>query len=277
MKEIGIFYLLRKKNDRSYFFKFIDSYKEFEAGQDHDLLIILKGFKKNDDIKWIADSLRDIDFNVIFYPDKGFDISAYFYASRKVKYEHVMFINSFSSITSKNWLNKIFKYIDNEVIAVGCSGSFESISSSFYYNKIYANKNILKKAINVFFYPFVLLFFQKFPSSHIRTNAFLINRKFFLGYNFKIPHKLKIQAWFFENGRTSLSKFITRKGKNYGLVNKDGNFYSELKFNESKTFADLNENNALITDNQISNFSKLNTEQKKIKSLLNWDLNKLYN
>lgn len=277
MNKIAVFYLLRKKNDRACFFEFIESYKIFHAGQDHDFFIILKGFTENENIHWVHDHLKGINFKVFYCSDVGFDIYAYFYSSKKIRHEYVMFINSFSIISSKNWLAKIFKHINQDVIAVGCSGSWESVSSSFFYNKIYINRNILLKSLNLIIYPIILIFFPKFPSGHLRTNAFLINRKFFLDYKFNKPFKLKIQSWFFENGRKSLSRFIKSKGKSFGLVDKNGIYYNELKFNKSKTFADLDNDNSLIKDNQINSFKKLNTKQKKIKSLLNWDLNKLYN
>lgn len=277
MKDIAVFYLLRKKNKKTCFFEFIESYTANQAGLKHDLFIILKGFNINDDISWVASKLKGIDYKTINCPDRGFDIYAYFYSAKRINHEYVMFLNSFSIICSQDWLNKIFQCINEKVIAVGCSGSWESVSSSFYYNHIYTNSDTFKKALNLLLYPFIAMLFPRFPSSHLRTNAFLIKRELFLKYNHHIPYLFKLQAWLFENGRNSLSAFIRKQKKSFGVVDNNGLFFNEEGLFSSKTFANPNGQNAIIVDNQIKNFIQLNSQQKEIKSNLNWNISRLYN
>lgn len=276
MKKIAVLYLCRKDNNKDSFFNFLNSYKSFESGIEHDFYIILKGYKESDDISWIKSELKNIDYSFIYCIDKGFDIYAYFYSSKKVKNKYVMFINSFSQINCDDWLFNLFTRLSESTICVGCSGSWESLSSTFYYKRIYHCTNYLKKIFNAFIYLFLRIIFPKFPNIHLRTNSFIINRKFFIEYNLKRAFKFKVQAWHFESGRRSLTNFIKSKNKNFGIVDKNANFYDENNLNKSNVYAKLNESTALIIDNQILSFGSLNLEQKKIKSYLCWDFNKLY-
>ena len=152
MKKIAVFYLFRKSNNKDSFFNFLNSYKSFESGIEHDFYIILKGYKENDDISWIESELKNIEYSFIYCIDKGFDIYAYFYSSKKVKNKYVMFINSFSQINSDDWLFILFSRLSK-------NKKDQSISVSF-------AKNIILLIISAF----ILIIVPAKPINYILNN-----------------------------------------------------------------------------------------------------------
>ncbi|MBR0823518.1 hypothetical protein JQ627_36945 [Bradyrhizobium liaoningense] len=63
--------------------------------------------------------------------DDGFDINAYAKAAAQLPHRHVVFLNTFSEITSDNWLRKLHSaFADPAVGIAGATGSYESPLSS---------------------------------------------------------------------------------------------------------------------------------------------------
>ena len=83
MHNIIVAHLVRKKNGVDVFRCFIESYLKHEAGINHDLLIIYKGFSDEADILTYEMLLQGIAHLCIRVTDFGFDIQAYKYAALK--------------------------------------------------------------------------------------------------------------------------------------------------------------------------------------------------
>jgi hypothetical protein len=127
MADLCVAHLVRKQNGPEPLRRFLESYREHDAGVEHDLLLILKGFDSVKELKSVIDDLYDNKLLYIRLNDKGFDIGPYIDAVKAFNYKHFCFINSFSTILCDNWLNYMYRYILEEKVGlVGATGSWGS-------------------------------------------------------------------------------------------------------------------------------------------------------
>ena len=92
--------------------KFIDNYKKFNSGYDHDFVICFKQFQNNDLIKeWE----KKIDIDYIKFDDSGqkndFDIGSYYRIADKYINRCILFLNTHTRPNVDNWLKIFSNYI----------------------------------------------------------------------------------------------------------------------------------------------------------------------
>lgn len=180
MNKIGVIYLLRKGNDLSLLCNFLNSYIKYNAGIEHDLIIIFKGYKKIDSKNDIESLLSKIKYQSIYIDDIGFDLDAYFNTAKKMPYDYFLFFNSYSIIQSEKWLLKFYTLclLDNVGI-VGASGSFESPLRNWRDQYFSKKRFFFKPQINTLklikHLIYLYIHYCNFPNPHIRTNAFMIS------------------------------------------------------------------------------------------------------
>ena len=100
MANVCVAHLVRAINGIEPFKKFIESYKSNQSGLEHELLIIYKGFNKNDDLFQYEQILADIPNKTFFVQDIGLDISTYLKVLKSFGHEYFCFLNSFILIAS---------------------------------------------------------------------------------------------------------------------------------------------------------------------------------
>jgi len=128
---VGLFYLNRKAEGEEPVRRFFESYKKFPAGISHQLIIIYKGYKA-EELESASKIFESVEHKKIILEDNMTDIDSYIKAAHQcAQFEYLCFLNTFSIITTKNWLNFLTNAVDkNDVGIAGATGSFESLLNS---------------------------------------------------------------------------------------------------------------------------------------------------
>jgi hypothetical protein len=255
MADVCVVHLVRAQNGIEPFRRFIASYTQYRAGIEHDLLVIFKGFVRDEDTWEYRQLMSCIQYKTLFVRDFGYDIRAYFAAVKKYNYDYYVFLNSFSRIMDNEWLEKMHTHIIHPNVGlVGASGSYESQYSNYvsgqqadmhtpWYSDMATRLKQWKKRIRR------KTAFDPFPNYHIRTNGFMVSRDVMRRIRSRFIFN-KRDAYIFESGKNSLSKQIMKMNLTLLVVGKDGRKYEKDEWCESQTFRQGVQSNLLIADNQ---------------------------
>ncbi len=274
--------------------RFIESYKKYQAGIEHDLIIISKGWERSTDYKKLVILAKSIRANILVLPDTGFDWGSYMIVVPTLVTDYVCFLNTNSYIISDNWLKILYSAIKNTNIGIaGATASWEIGPTRDLKNilillknssKIRNEKNRIVRIIKIIWilinnfnlsHFFNAIFFPlQFPNYHIRSNAFITHLNLFKEYikNKKMP-KIKLDAYYLESGYCSLTRFIMKQGLNAVVVSKNGDIYFENEWNKSKTFRTSKQENAIIFDNHQKNYQISNKKYKLFLERITWGTN----
>ena len=263
MTKICLVHLVRKKNGITPFRSFLKSYNDNPAGVPHDLLIIFKGFEKNETSEY-DDLLFEIPHDTCFVPDIGFDITPYFYTVRNFDYPYYVFLNSFSTILCEDWLLKMYEYArKDDVGIVGATASWESLS---------------REATSLGFFKDMIVYAQQFstrrnhppyPNHHLRSNAFMASRKILQGLRV-FPILTKADACRFESGRDNLTLQVFAMNKRVLVIGRDGRGYEKEDWPSSDTFRQNNQFNLLVADNQTGAYLAADNALRRKLSIAAW-------
>jgi len=129
---VGVVYLAREAEGLEPVRRFVDSYVVHDAGEAHDLIIVLKGYDKpGADLEGLRCVLNRVQYRFLHIDDSGVDITAYQYAASKLEYETMCFLNTHTKIADVGWLKKLSTNIRHKNVGlVGATGSYESVQSS---------------------------------------------------------------------------------------------------------------------------------------------------
>src|SRR6266542_2902918 len=102
MSLLAVVHLARRHNGIEPVRTFVDSYVRHDAGIEHELRVICKGFDGTVEVRSEFDRAgRSYDVEKI--SDDGFDIGAYVSSATRVSTEFVCFLNSHSEIRAPAW------------------------------------------------------------------------------------------------------------------------------------------------------------------------------
>jgi hypothetical protein len=253
---------------------FISSYKKNYSGVSHKLVILFNGVKNTYELDIFNKILKEssLDYKTIISPKK-YDIDSYFFISKMINTEFVCFLNTYSIITTPNWLKHLYyAFEDTKVGVVGATGGYGDYQHDQEYINIIKNLSSLnlikiKKLIYYRFnyYPRIL--------PHIRTNAFMLKTKTFVNLKylnvrpriidliFKLSNT-KLKSLCFEHGNNSMTSQILKMGLLPVIVGRDGTVYEVDQWILSKTFWLSNQENLLIKDNQTMKYALADYETK---------------
>ncbi len=254
---IEVFYIAYLKKDSHWglpaFNKFLASYEKYEAGIEHKLTILLRGFENNlEDYNKIKEICSSKNINTLDTKDVGLDFGAYLDGAKQSDADYICCLNTSCEIMCEDWLKKLYSPIEQDekyqmVGACGCVGSCLSSvqdwrSATSKVEKIY----IFLKKINLFRYFFKYLFMHymcNFNNYFIRTSSFLISKKAFEYYfkTYNLPQS-KVEAYQIEGGENSISKFVLSKNFDFCVVDKYGTKFNKYNFEKSNTFMTLKKN-----------------------------------
>jgi len=246
MNQTAVVYLIRAAEGIEPVKRFVESYQEHDAGYDHDLILIYKGFKESE-IPFELSSLFDhIPTTSHYVDDIGYDLTAYFSVHSTFEHEYFFFLNTFSKVLKTNWLRLVMNSLLTPGIGlVGCTGSYESME---------------------------LVEFNPFPNYHIRSNAFAISKKT-LG-QIKFPEiKEKAEAYLFESGKQSLTSQVLSMSLEVLLVGCNGKSYLREDWWMSETFRQNEQANLIISDNQTELYIQADPTRRRYLSELAWGIN----
>jgi len=238
--DIAVAYIARGA-DKDFFVsfgRFIESYKINNAGLEHTLYVIYKGFLNVEHLEKAKELIKGIYHVPLYFNDYTFDIGAYIEFARTVESDFICALNTNTEILSNDWLWKLSQNLAlPNVGLVGATASYEGPKNS--------------DGI-----------FPAFPNPHIRSTGFMMNRELF--YSIAKSHHIidKFDAYKFESGLESLTSKVLSLGMRVLLVGANGRGYSMKFWPISKTFRMGLQENLLIADNQTRNYMKLPWSQK---------------
>lgn len=189
---------------------FLASYREYPAGLDHELVVLLKGRGKAP-----VEGLR--------VPNNCLDLGTYLWAARKIKAKRFLFLNTSSVILCDGWLRKLDRHLGGGVGIVGATGS-------------YGNSKDGSRA-------------RRPRHPHIRTNAFMLERELMLDLDWQEPIETKERAFAVEHGERSITTQVRGRGLEALVVGRDGRAFPVDHWEESNTFWASEQENLLIADN----------------------------
>lgn len=280
-KELNVVFLIWVPYGITYLESFIKSYLFFPSNVEHDLVILFNGCQNEGEIEEYHRLLKNTDISYSYLIMRsGQDIAAYRFAAENLSSKYLLFFNTYAEILSANWgvyyLNTIKA---GDVGLAGATGSWQSKSSWGFQRVrwIFTNENSIKKNIpyfvskriklgavslsvpprltllgalikslpDIFAYPF-------FPNAHLRTNSFIVERTFWLDFEFN-SIKNKKEAYRMESGNNSFTRQTIRKGKKVLIINRLGQTFEPPKWPDSGTSWIGDQENLLVSDN----FTKL--------------------
>jgi hypothetical protein len=222
--------------------RFLYSYRRFNMGEDHDLLIIFKGFRDSNHLAETRELLQPLHYQPLFTEDDSFDLGAYFAAAQQIPHERLCFLNSSSEIISDKWLSKLSaNFVVPRVGIVGATASFESLPG-----------------------------FPNFPNPHVRSNAFMIRRHLFLELMSRFELTTKWSAYSVESGPASMTQQIFERGLTALVVGLDGRGYTPGWWPHSQTFRQGAQSNLLVHDDVTRTFESLPFGEKMEISQRTW-------
>ena len=251
-----------------YLERFINSYKKFSSGYEHELLICFKQF----DVNKIKEWEKKITINYSKFDDSGqdndFDIGSYFRIAEKYPNRYILFLGTYTRPNTNNWL-KIFTqhYVKKSII--GATASYASLSSqflNFYYpqhTKLQQLRWGLKHLINV----------KLFPNPHIRTTGFFMKASDLLSLKFdRSKFVKKIETNYFEGGRNGLSNVALKNGFELLLVNSDNKVFKLKDWAKSQTFCIDDQEKLIFIDNRTEEYSNSSDKEKLKKTKFCWGI-----
>lgn len=231
--------------DFDVFEQFVESYKNFSAGMEHNLILLVKNSTPKHFYNKIVDVAQSINAKILELPDEGLDIGAFMLAAQKLQSENIFCIGSGVTVSCEDWLSKFHSAFkkDSKIKLAGAMGS---------YAKGHSNR---------------------FPNPHIRTCSFMTNRDLFLEYskNIKFP-QTKEDTWEIEHGKDSLVNFILNKGFHPVVVNKEGGVYYPNEWEKSQTYIAL-ESKAIMEDKWARRYALTDEYLRTKIEMENWGRN----
>jgi hypothetical protein len=224
---------------------FSASYRRRTAGAAHRLYVIYKGYSCAIDLSRARAAFEGLDAGEIYLRDDAFDIGAYRSAACRVDAKLICCLNSASVILCDDWLGKLSANLTADVGLVGCTGSYEAPQHPGMNN-------------------------PPFPNPHLRSNAFLIDRRRFLALVGHGRFTSKMDAYKFEHGRTSLTRLIGAEGLQVLVVGRDCRGYAQDRWVRSETYRQGMQENLIVGDNQTRDYRLAPVPEKRVLFALAW-------
>lgn len=219
--------------------RFLRSYQRYRPGADHSLYVIFKGFPDDRALDEGKTLFSSVPHTPVFLSDDRFDIGAYIEWANQIDEDIICVFNTASEILAEDWLRKLqVNLAMPNVGVVGATGSYESLKE-------------WHRA------------FPVFPNIHIRSTAFMIDRKLFCHITKGLVIANKLDAFYFESGPQSMTRQVLASGGEPLLVGRNGRGYSPKWWPMSDTFRQGTQCNLLVADNQTRNFAALPWWEKR--------------
>jgi hypothetical protein len=217
--------------------RFVRSYRDHEAGAEHELAVLFNGFRPGQDISRWKRALADLEYRELRLDRPAIDLAAYRQAVDLVAAEHYLFVNSHSKVLADGWLAHLERHLRTPGVGmVGAGGSLESAYTS------------APRPLRPFRRDF-----DPLPNPHIRTNGFALTRELLVSLDWPLPRR-KLQAWRLESGRHGISRQVRDRGLELLVVGRDGLAYPPECWRESATFRSGGQVNQMLGDNRTREY-----------------------
>jgi hypothetical protein len=299
MPDLALVHLVRKENGPAPFNAFLESYRAVEAGADHDLVLLLKGFATDREADEAAALAGGLEAQRLYVADDGFDVGAYFTAADRLDHARVCFVNSFTTARTPGWLGLLETALAfPDAGLAGATGSWAShwswlrfnLGLSTPYRAAFPSRTWAQKQVqrltpdprrvltpvwirHLIGTAQVLRFFVgrfgPFPAAHVRTNGFLIERELMCSLE-RTPIARKYDAFVVEAGHKSVTHQIELLGLRPLLAGADGLVYDVPDWAKSGVFWQRSQENVLLEDNQTRAYEDSDLDLRTYFSRFAW-------
>ncbi|HYG11554.1 MAG TPA: hypothetical protein VD835_16525 [Pyrinomonadaceae bacterium] len=266
MPEICVVHLVWGPLGAAQFAEFLASYREHDAGVEHDLLVLFKEIGDAEQMAAYEALLAGINYRSLSLGSEGFDILPYFVAARNFDYQYFCFLNSYSVILTEGWLRMLLTHLRRGAGVVGATASQES-----YYTNLSRSRprigvrNFRSSPGNYFAWRRELKeareHFDPFPNYHLRTNCFALARELMLKLVFR-GEVVKMDSLKFESGKEGLTRQVAALNLPVLVVGRDGAAYGKERWRESRTFRSGGQSNLLVADNRTRQYAEADAQTK---------------
>jgi hypothetical protein len=295
VRSICVAHLVHAANGIEPLERFLRSYTTHDAGAEHDLVLLLKGFDG------LPAARRHVELagpgtRTLLVGDGGYDLGAYWDAVAALEHETLVFVNSFSEVLAAGWLGALTGALaDRTVGLAGATGSWNSQRGYLAYQlglpsgyeagspgRATARRELLRvhgatdrgwaphKAGSALDFAVRLRDFRRtFPAPHLRTNAFAASREL-LARVPPPPVGSKRDAHRFESGRASLTERVRALGLRAVVVGRDGVSYDVADWPQSETFNQAAQENLLVADNRTRLYASSDARGRAVLAWLAW-------
>ena len=111
--------------------------------------------------------------------------------------------------------------------------------------------------------------YPAFPNPHIRTNAFMLERRRLLDLRWPEPTR-KSQAYELESGNEGITRQIEALGLRAVVVGRDGRAYDRDGWRDSRTFRAGEQGNLLVEDNQTRHYDEAQGRLRRKLDQMAW-------
>jgi hypothetical protein len=291
---IAVVHLVRHANGLEPFDAFLSSYRRLEAGVDHDLVLLFKGFQDAEAAQYLEHAQGNAAGSIAV-PDTGFDLRAYLAAARTLAHARVCFLNSYSEIVAPGWLGLLDRALDEPGVgAAGATGSWASfLSYSRWqlglddpYDRAFSDRGSVRRTMHDISgaqYPgdkrhwavsIVNLVrdapsMPAFPAVHLRTNAFLMRREEFCGLRWG-SLTTKRANYRMESGRHGLTDQLHARGRRTVVVDRHGAARDWPQWDEAAVFWQQRQQDLLVADNQTRTYTAGAPDWRRVLSGYAW-------
>jgi hypothetical protein len=296
-----VLHLVRAANGLEPFTAFLESYHAHPAGVAHELAIVFKGFRTPSDADAYLRIAGEKVSEAVFVDDEGFDLSAYFAATARLQRPRYCFLNSFTEIRADGWLALMNRALDDPTVGlVGATGSWASIRSYLRFHlglggayagifdgraqtRATMDRLVSRRGTVASPPPSWLagklataaemrnqaLWFDSFPSHHVRTNAFMLSDEVCTQMHVR-RLRTKVDAYRLESGRGSITRHVERLGLRPVIVTCDGVIHDVAAWAASGVFWQRDQGRLLVADNQTRDYTHGDAEIRLLLSRYAW-------
>jgi hypothetical protein len=278
---IAVVYLSWLPFGIAHFKVFIDSYINCPAGYSHKLIIAFNGtaLQSPNTIEEYKEYLRQkniIDVEFLSFAS-GQDISVYKRSAETIEADFFLFLNTYTKFEAPGWLSFYVKNWRDDVGLIGTTGSYADYRSAISTRIKYTLQDKIPLSVKFrelkYYIKLGLVYghhFKGFPAPHVRTTGFFTSKEIFTAIKHEVL-KDKMRAYFFENGRESMTAQVQRMGYECLLIDKNGNAYSVKDWPLSRLFWNAEQEDLLISDNQTRMYANASEKEKKILRKIAWN------
>ena len=291
----AVVHLVRAANGLAPFERFLDSYATHDAGAEHELVLLLKGFAGCAAADPYVRRAADLHAEALHVSDDGLDLTAYRTAAGALQHRRLCFLNSFSTILASGWLQHMERAADAPGVGVvGATGSWGSHRSFALHLLRLPNgyrgtlgdraaagpafqavgtapsigrlERLARAAIDL---PREIAGHPGFPAPHVRTNAFLIERELLLEL---ATGRLrgKASAYRFEAGTRGLPGRLEARGLRPVVVGRTGTAVEAHEWPEADIFWQGQQGELLVADNQTRAYENGSRAEREALSRYAW-------
>lgn len=291
----AVVHLVRQANGPQPLDTFLSSYEACPAGEQHELVLLLKGFASAQSAQPFLDRAAAHAPHHLHVGDAGMDLTAYRAAAARLSHERVCFLNSFSEVRAPGWLGLLAGALeDGSAGAAGATGSWASLLAYELWQlglrRSYAGVLRGRRPVSRAMYEvagvdppgdlraWALTLLEAtrharamgpFPAPHLRTNGFLMDRRLFL--TVCAPgHGSKTAMFAVESGRRSLTAQLEDQGRPPVVVDRHGAARPPARWPDAEIFWQGSQTDLLISDNQTRNYELASPRHREVLSRVAW-------